>query len=114
MRCFTSSNSHSTTNSCSTIENPGVRAIGLKSAAPVMGVVLGTGVMLASFHCIGNIPDDSGRLKMLVTGSARSGANSFRRRAGTPSGPGDLKVHKPNIILRTAVVDMIGGCSGDG
>ena len=51
-----------------------------------MGVALGTGAMLASFHCVGKIPDDSERLKMLVTVSASSGENSFRTRAGTPSG----------------------------
>ena len=76
-----------------------------------MGVALETGVMLASFHCVGKNPDDSERLKMLVTDSASSGENSFRRRAGTPSGPGALKVPRPSSFLRTAIVDMVGGCS---
>lgn len=79
-----------------------------------MGVALGTRVMSASFHRIRNIPDDIEQLKMLVTGSVSSGAKSFRRQAGTPSGPGALKAPRQSSFLQTVVADIVGGCSGYG
>ena len=85
--CLTSSISHSTT---STLDSTAVRAIGLKSPSPVTGLTLGIGVRQESFHWVGNTPDDTERLKIVATGSASSGANSLRMRAGTPSGPGAL------------------------
>ena len=61
----------------STLDSPGVRAIGLRSPSPVTGLTFGTGVRWESFQ----------QLKIAVTGSTSSGANSLRRRAGIPSGP---------------------------
>ena len=52
MMCSTSSISHSTTKSSKTLETIAVREIGLKSPIPVMGVTLGTGVTLESFHAV--------------------------------------------------------------
>ena len=74
----------------STLDSTGVRAMGLKSPLPVIGLTFGTGAMLESFHCVGNTPDETNRLKINATGSASSGANSLRRLAGIPSGPGAL------------------------
>ena len=62
----------------------------LKSMPPVIGLTFGTGVMLESFHCFGNTPDETEGLKTNATGSTSSGANPLRRRAGIPSGPGVL------------------------
>ena len=54
--CSTSSISHLTTKSSKTLETIAVREIGLKSPLPVMGVTLGTGVTLESFHAVGKLP----------------------------------------------------------
>ena len=78
MMCSTSSISHSTTKSSKTLETIAVREIGLKSPLPVMGVTLGTGVRLESFHAVGNVPDAIEVLNISVIGSASSGAYSFQ------------------------------------
>ena len=56
-----------------------------------MGVTLGTGVTLESFHAVGKVPDAIEVLNISVIGSASSGAYSFQIRVGIPSGPGALK-----------------------
>ena len=55
--------------------------------SPSMVVVLGTGITLESFHCVGQSNErtvlfdvTSERLKMVATGSASSGTNSLRMR----------------------------------
>ena len=73
--------------SLSTLESTGVKAIGLKSPSTVTGLTFGTGVKRESFYRSGNTPDDTERLKIAVTGSASSSANSLRRRVGISSGP---------------------------
>ena len=72
-------------------------AIGRKSLSQVTGVVLAKGVMWGSFHAVGKVPDNNERLKMVVTGSAISRANSFRMRFGIASGPQALKGLRPQM-----------------
>ena len=99
MRCTTSSISHSTTKSSRTLETIAVREIGLKSSLPVMGVTLGTGVTLESFHAVGKEPDAIEVLNIRVIGSASSAAYSFQIRVGIPSGPGALKALMASSFL---------------
>lgn len=64
-------------------------------------MALDTDMILGSFHCAGNMPDDRGQLKMVATGCANSGVNSFKMRVGIPSGPGALKVPRLSSFLKT-------------
>ena len=106
--CSTSSISHSTTKSSKTLETIAVRE-SLKSPLPVMGVTLGTGVTIESFHAVGKVPDAIEVLNISVIGSASSGAYSFQIRVGIPSGPGALRVLMASSFLQTSYVSITGG-----
>ena len=64
-----------------------------------MGVTLGTGVTLESFHAVGKEPDAIEVLNIRVIGSASSAAYSFQIRVGIPSGPGALKALMASSFL---------------
>ena len=55
------------------------------------GDSFGTGDIQASLHADGKSPDDNDLLKIVVTGSESSHANSFRILFGIASGPQALK-----------------------
>ena len=109
MMSLTSSISHSTTKSSRTLDTTAVKAIGLKSPLPAMGVTLGTGVVLESFHAVGKVPADKEVLNITVMGSANSGAYSFQMRVGIASGPEALKGLMASSFLHTLRVCITGG-----
>ena len=70
-------------------------------------------MILDSFHCARNMPDDRGQLKVVATGYANSGANSFKMRVGISSGPRALKLPRLSSFLKTNPSGQRGTCTWD-
>ena len=92
---------HWTTKSSNTFERHEVRATGRRSLSQVISDAFGIGDIhvWASLHAEGKSPDDNDWLKIVVTGSENSDANSFRIRFGIASGPQALKGLSPSSFL---------------
>ena len=72
-------------------DNVAVSDIGRRSEnISVAGVVFGTGITSASFHCLGTCVCLIEVLNIIVTGSESSMENVLRIQFGMPSGPGAL------------------------
>ena len=65
-----------------------VKEIGLKSEHVVALVILGIGVIIAAFHCLGIVELCNERLKIYVRGLAMLAAAVFKNQYGRPSRPG--------------------------
>ena len=77
-----------TIKSLATLDNVGVKDIGLKcfDISSIIGC-LGTGLIFASFHIVGNASSSKEELIILATGLLNSIANFFNIQFGILSGP---------------------------
>ena len=73
-----------------TLDSVDVRDMGRSLSSEGMGITLGSGTTVASFHCVGTTPERREVFRILVSGVLSSKANSWTILFGNWSGPGDV------------------------
>ena len=96
-----------------TLESVDIRDIGLSLSSEGVGITLGSGTTVASFHCVGSTPERRELFRILVSGMLSSKANSFTILFGNWSGPGDVLT----LILDSSrhiwdLVTVVAGAAG--
>ena len=73
-----------------TLESVDVRDIGRSLSSEGVGITLGSGTTVASFHCVGTTPERREVFRILGSGMLSSKANSFTILFGNWSGHADV------------------------
>ena len=99
----------SDTNDSASLARDSVSNSGRSLSGEGVGITIGIGMTMASFHCLGTMPSRSEELKISVTGSLSSKAKTFSSLFDTPSGPGALLVSVLDSAHQTRHLFTVGG-----